>query len=241
MNHPKDKYKALNERQKDKSYSLVAQFNDNPIGAYFNKQLGHIENVLDHQGNSAINCLAFDGIRVLHGCNAQLFLYGTVFKINDIMGRDVAINEELNKYGLNIVDTNPLKVRLVFTDTTKASVDLNVESLFALQVLEMKSRAETQFENYMQNVLFIVPTSYTIRQIQAVKDAANIAGIDHAHILSQMSAAAIDFGFNTNDKNTNFREVLVIMFSSNECELALIEYYNQSIKYLAYYSGVTRI
>ncbi|CAG2164954.1 unnamed protein product, partial [Oppiella nova] len=189
----KQKYKHINNDKKDKSHSLVVQFNDKPTGAYFNRQKGGAENVPDPFGDSAVNCIAFNGNRILYGCNAELYLNGNAYDIKDIMGRDVSTNEDLTKYRLNVVQKNPVKVRLVFTDTTQASVDLNVESLFALQVLDMKSRAETEFKNYMQNVLFIVPTSYTIRQIQAVKDSAKIAGIEHAYILSQMSAASIKY------------------------------------------------
>ncbi|CAG2162845.1 unnamed protein product [Oppiella nova] len=172
--------------------------------------------------NSTINCVAFDGNNILYGCNAQRYLNGSnTYPIKDIMGRDVD-NEDL--------------IRLIFTDTTHASVDLNVESLFALQVLEMKSRAETQFENYIQNVLFIVPTYYSIRQVQAVKDSAKIAGVEHAHILSHMSAVAIDFCFNPDkyNRDINLHNVLVLILNRSNCDLALIEYTDHSARYKAY-------
>ncbi|CAG2105216.1 unnamed protein product, partial [Medioppia subpectinata] len=237
VDEAKEKYWALNERKRNKSNSLIVSFADTPTGAYYDRPAGAILNVLDahNTGRLATNSLAFDGKRILYGAEAERYLNGAKSHIIDIMGRDVS-DDELYNYEFRFVDKNHLKIRLIYGDEANTSLELNVESLLALQTIEMKTAAERQFDSPMLNTLFVVPTGYTIRQLNAVRDSATIAGIEHAHFITEMSAAAIDFGFNTSnyDRNLAYREVLIVIFARNICELALVEYIDDGMRYKAY-------
>ncbi|CAG2112037.1 unnamed protein product [Medioppia subpectinata] len=237
VDESKEKYWTLNERKRNKSTSLIVSFADTPTGAYYDRPAGAILNVVDvnNTGRLATNSLAFDGKRILYGAEAERYLNGAKSHIIDIMGRDVS-DDELYNYEFRFVDKNHLKIRLIYGDEANTSLELNVESLLALQTIEIKTAAERQFDSPMLNTLFVVPTGYTIRQLNAVRDSATIAGIEHAHFITEMSAAAIDFGFNTSnyDRNLAFREVLIVIFARNICELALVEYIDDGMRYKAY-------
>ncbi|CAG2101099.1 unnamed protein product [Medioppia subpectinata] len=233
VNHSKAKYWTMNESKRNKSQTLIMDFESKPIGVYYSDKDVDTVYVRDPRRHRTSNCIAFDGQRLLFGREAEQHLNGHTFDIKDLMGRDVT-DDELNRYPFEFVDKRHPKVRLAFE--YNMSYDLNIESLIALQILGAKTDAEEVYDNYVKNMVFVVPTQYTIRQLNAFQDAARLAGIEHVQFITQMSSLAIDFGFN--DKRHNraigYPYVLFILLTDSGCELALVEYQDISVKYKAY-------
>ncbi|CAG2101384.1 unnamed protein product [Medioppia subpectinata] len=233
INHSKAKYWALNERKRNKTHTLIMDFESKPIVVYYVDQtLGSVD-FCDPNGHLESNCVVFGGQNMLYGREAEQHLNGHTFAIKDLMGRDVT-DDELNRYPFDFVDKRHPKVRLVFEK--EMNIELYIESLLASQVLDAKTSVEQVYENYMKNVVFILSTDYTIRKLNAFRDAATIAGIEHVQFITEMTSVAVNFGLNLSKykRNTHFPDVFIILLTDNVCELALVEYKDMSVKYNAY-------
>ena len=146
------------------------------------------------------------------------------------------------KKSLKYEDRSLLPFEMNFDDTLiVARIDglvheLSVETLVAAQVLDIKRDVEREVIAVVNSAVFTVPTHFSIKQKNAMKDVANIAGIDSVEILSEITAAALAYASDTNvtDK-LEFKSVLFVAISGYKCDAAVCEITGNQIKYLSHF------
>jgi hypothetical protein len=133
---------------------------------------------------------------VLFGSEAQNYFSDTTSCINFDFKRLLAkkrknlTNEELRSIPFNIVE-NGLSVHVTYDDLM---LDMCIETILALLILDLKSEAEKQIGDVVQNLVLTHPTNYSLTQKNAIRNATKIAEIEgDSRIISEISAAAIGY------------------------------------------------
>jgi molecular chaperone DnaK (HSP70) len=123
----------------------------------------------------------------------------------------------------------------VKVDNSFIKRELSIESLIVLQMLNIKLDAEIQIGNIVSSAVLTLPTHYNLRQRNAFRDAAKIAGLENVQILSEISAAAIDYANymkRIGNKNTN--TVFFLSLDELECDAAVCSISEEKIEYKSY-------
>ncbi len=97
---------------------------------------------------------------------------------------------------------------------------MSVESKILSQVKSIRLDAEKQIGNKISNAVLIVPTHFNLRQSNALKNVANIAGLESV-VLSQMSAALIGFADQTKQFNDKLRDIFLLTINDFESNAAV--------------------
>ena len=143
--------------------------------------------------------------------------------------RDELIVEELKSYPFPLIEENNcLKVKI---KNLSINYNFSIESLIALQILDIKSDAEKQLSTTFSRAVFTVPTHYTIKEKDAFRDVATIAGFKWTHILSEITAAAIGYSYNVKPKD---EMVLFVAINDFESDVSVIKLDYQTIEYQCY-------
>ena len=207
------------------------------FGGIFEKQF---QPVLDKKGDRyRNNCIPisdeilFGNEAINHFQSIGSELLNPFFDIKDLLF-DKKYNlseEELNSYPFDFCQqNNSLKVKV----QNNINNEFSIESLIALQVLDIKSDAEKQLGNTITSAVFTVPTHYSIRKRNAFKDVGAIAGLESVHILSEITAAAI--GYSHEFKPQTEVNVLFVAINDFECDAAVCRLIDTKIEYLFYFN-----
>lgn len=101
--------------------------------------------------------------------------------------------------------------------------------------MDIKLNAEKQLGNRVTNAVFTVPTNFSLRQRNAFKDVAKMAGLESVHILSEMSSIAIGYKFHEKQVNDeNLKRVLIIIINEFECEAGICCADDKKIQFQTY-------
>jgi molecular chaperone DnaK (HSP70) len=145
-------------------------------------------------------------------------------------------NGELRSFPFNFVE-NRLSVHVTYDDLM---LDMCIETILSLLILDLKSEAEKQIGDVVQNLVLTYPTNYSLIQKNAIRNATKIAGIEgDSKIISEISAAAIGYA---TDKceimsiETKYK-VLFVVINDYECDVAVCEISRNEIKFKAYFNG----
>ena len=115
--------------------------------------------------------------------------------------------------------------------------DLSIESLIALQVLDIKSETEKRVNTNVTNAVFIVPINYTIRQFEDFRNVGKLSGFndEQVNIISQINCAAIGFAEKMRlQKKNYFENVLIISLNEYECDSAVLQINDYNINYKSF-------
>ena len=200
----------------------------------------HFQLVLNREGNRCRNnCIAISD-EILFGKEAMNYiqsigdeLLNPVFDIKNLLFNKKCNlrEEELNSYPFDFCEqNNSLKVKI----QNNIKYELSIQSMIALQVLDIKSDAEKQLGNTITSAVFTVPTHNSIRKRNAFKDVAAIAGLESVHILSEITAASI--GYSHEFKPQIEVNVLFVAINDYECDAAVCRLIDTKIEYLCYFN-----
>ncbi|CAG2101385.1 unnamed protein product [Medioppia subpectinata] len=214
------------------------------VGAYFDRTVQFVPNGSDwaeniHNKHYVDNCIAFTD-QFLFGREAKEYLTAnsldTEFDVKDLLARDRVDGDQLKRYPFEWCFDSPPKVHLKPPALNGQNNCMIVETLVALQVLDIKHRAETAMKTPAQRAVFCVPTRYNTKQRRAMLDVGLIAGFDgnNVHIVNEMTAAVIAYVMDTRRKLIFSEIVIIFAIHDNHCECGLIEVDNNCIKHLSY-------
>jgi molecular chaperone DnaK (HSP70) len=180
---------------------------------------------------------------IFFGCDAKNYLENSysqpeIFDFKQLLGRKRknVTNEELKVFPFNFVE-NKLSVYVTYNDII---LDMSIESLLALLILDLKSEAEKQTGEVVQNIVLTYPTNYNLIKKNAIRNATKIAGIEgDSNIISELSAAAIGYARDKSELIGIYSKNNVLFVSMNdyECDVAVCEISRNEIKYRAYFNG----
>jgi molecular chaperone DnaK (HSP70) len=160
------------------------------------------------------------------------------FDIKRLLGRKrkTISHEELKSFPFNFVE-NGLSVHVNYDDLM---LEMNIETILALLILDLKSEAEKQTGEVVQHIMLTYPTSYNLIKKNAIRNVTKIAGFERDFdVISEISAAAIGY---VTDKceimsiDSKYK-VLFVVINDFECDVAVCEITQNKIKYKSYFNG----
>jgi molecular chaperone DnaK (HSP70) len=183
---------------------------------------------------------------IIFGSEAKNYLENTYqnitafksFDIKRLLGRKRKniSNEELKSFPFNFVE-NGLSVHVNYDDLM---LEMNIETILALLILDLKSEAEKQTGEVVQNIVLTYPTNYNLIKKNAIRNVTKIAGFEHDFdVISEISAAAIGFATDKCEIMSidSKYKVLFIVINDFECDVAVCEITQNKIKYKSYFNG----
>ena len=231
INSEENQFLNFVEKNAPKETSIGIYF-----GRYDNYSVRLEETKLLEIMNVKPNCVAIDQ-KLMVGSEAINYYQNstkqkyTNFDIKSIFKRSLKFGERsLLPFEMNYHDT------LIVARIDGLVHQLSVETLVAAQVLDIKRDVEKEVKAVVNSAVFTVPTHFSIKQKNAMKDVANIAGIDSVEILSEITAAALAYASDTNVNYKNgFNSVLFIAINGRKCDAAVCEITRNQIKYLSHF------
>ncbi|CAG2159425.1 unnamed protein product [Oppiella nova] len=206
---------------------------DHFIGTYFD---GNIKFVPDaNNGNHYIdNCIAYKNAFTF-GSEAKCSLGETYcsFDIKDILWKDWADDSELQKYPFKWVK-KPLQVLIQSEKERGLSHKLFIQTLVALQVLNIKHAAEKLMKGSIRVALFTVRTDYRIRQRAILSDVSRIAGFERVHLITEITAATVAYVIDKNRDSLTKEIIMVFSLDHAHCDCSIIKVSNTSIEYISH-------
>lgn len=124
-------------------------------------------------------------------CNRE----NTIFDAKRFLGRkytDNDVQEDIPKYHFKIVDDNGKPAFKVQSEGK--TIYRSPEQIAALILNELRRIAEKYLGKTVDSAVLTVPASFNDSQRQAIKDAAEIAGLTVLRLINEPTAAAIAYG-----------------------------------------------
>ena len=180
------------------------------------------------------NCVA-DHNGILVGNEARVFHEKNFIKKYDItklLGMKIINEQDKAVIPFTINHNNKI---VVFKD--QKCFILNVESLIAIQLLDIKTVIEKQLKSVVTTGVFTVPSHYAIHQKNALKDVAILTGIDSVEIISEITAAAISYA--TNEMETfdhKSKKILIISINQNKLDTGVCKLKENKIEHKTFHN-----
>ncbi|CAG2101034.1 unnamed protein product [Medioppia subpectinata] len=240
-----DQYKLKNYRNAPGSGNLGIYFERRLLMAgYFDHGVEFVpENKIDIEKKNTQskyarinNCIAFNN-EFLFGRKARDYLTdssNTEFDVKELLGKDRVDPEKLSQYPFGNWIQNPLRVRLPSPGYSGQVYSLNAETLVALQVLDIKHRAEILMKSCTEKAVFCVPTGYNSKQRRAMRDVGILSGINYVHIINEMTAAALAYVIDSPRKSFAKEFIMIFAIHQDQFECGLIKLGNTLIEHLVY-------
>jgi len=170
---------------------------------------GRVEIIANNQGNRTTpSCVAFtDSERLIGDSAANQSAQNpknTVFDAKRLIGRgfkDVAVQNDMKHFPFNVVDAGngePL-IEVTFRGEVKRFTPQEISSCV---LSYMKSTAEAYLGEKVTDAVITVPAYFDNSQRQATKDAGSIAELNVLRIINEPTAAALCYGLDSKEKNT---------------------------------------
>lgn len=172
-------------------------------------QNGRVEIIANDQGNRTTpSYVAFTDTERLVGDAAKnqvaMNPQNTVFDAKRLIGRsynDDSVKKDSEHFPFKIVDANGKpKIQVEFKGETKTYYP---EEISSMVLVKMKEIAESYLGETVKDAVITVPAYFNNAQREATKDAAVIAGLNPLRIINEPTAAAMAYGFDTKEYDTN--------------------------------------
>lgn len=193
-------------------------------------QNGKVAIIPDKQGNKLIpSYVAFEangGILVGEFAKSQLprNSNNTVYAFKTLLGRcydDKIVQCYNENLSLKIVDDDNMpKIEFKFGEEIKHFSIVNITSLF---VAELKQIAESYLGQSVKNVVMSIPTYFGPNQRTAIKEAAQLVGLNVIRWIREPEAAAMAYQI---DKKEDNRNVLVYHLGGETFDVTLLSLEN---------------
>ncbi|KAL3109130.1 hypothetical protein niasHT_013910 [Heterodera trifolii] len=134
----------------------------------------------------------------------------TVFDFFHLIGRkfvDPAVQSNINRWPFRVVPGEDGRPKIdVQSNGTQQT--FSVETILSMLLAKLKHSAEAFLGQTVADAVLTVPSHFAHSQRQAVKEAANMAGLDVLRLFNAPTAASIEYEINNNCKN----ELNVLIF-----------------------------
>jgi chaperone protein DnaK len=193
------------------------------VGVFKN---GRVEIIANDQGNRITpSYVAFtaEGERLIgDAAKNQLTTNpeNTVFDAKRLIGRDwtdASVQHDIKYFPFKVVEKNSKPH--IQLETNQGEKVFAAEEISAMVLIKMKETAEAYLGKKVTHAVVTVPAYFNDAQRQATKDAGVIAGLNVMRIINEPTAAAIAYGMDKKEGETN---VLVFDLGGGTFDVSLL-------------------
>ena len=199
------------------------------VGIFSNGKVQIIEN--ERAKKTTPSCLAFTDVKTLIGHEAKMQavknLTSTISGFKKLVGENR--NHDDRYFSAKVCDVNGIPAFSV--GYKKSEIKIYPEQLTAMMIRYMKFLAENHLEDRVKAAVLSVPAYFTNAQRQAVKTAADIAGVKLLAIIDETTAIAIAYW----DKNKGISDEtnLIVDFGAGGISASFVSFKRHEIEVLA--------
>jgi heat shock protein 5 len=172
-------------------------------------QNGKVEIIANEQGNRITpSYVAFTSTERLIGDAAKNQVASnptnTVYDAKRLIGRkytDRTVKADMKLWPFDVIDKNGKPY--VRVDYKGKKQEFAAEEISAMVLTKMKNIAEDFLGDKVTHAVITVPAYFDDSQRQSTKDAGTISGLTVMRIINEPTAAAIAYGLDKNNKETN--------------------------------------
>ncbi|KAJ4773753.1 Heat shock 70 kDa protein [Rhynchospora pubera] len=176
-----------------------------------------VEIIPNDQGNRTTpSCVAFKETERFVGDAAKNEATrnptNTVFAVKRLMGRrfsDVSVQSDMKLWSYKVIDGDGDRPNIL-VDYQGTQKQFAAEEISAMILTKMKEVAEAFLGSSIKNAVVTVPAYFNDAQRQATKDAGLIAGLNVMRIMDEPTAAAVAYGFDSNDVSSAVKKNVLI-------------------------------
>ncbi|KAJ4785190.1 Heat shock 70 kDa protein [Rhynchospora pubera] len=157
----------------------------------------------------------------------------TVFAAKRLIGRhfsDPSVQSDMKLWPFKVIEGNGdwPKILVTYQGAVK---QFSAEEISAMVLIKMKEVAEAFLGCSITDAVVTVPAYFNDAQRQSTKDAGRIAGLNIMRIMDEPTAAAVAYGFGSNDVNSAVKKnVLIFDLSGGTIDVSLLNISNGVLK-----------
>ncbi|XP_078150664.1 heat shock cognate 70 kDa protein-like [Carex rostrata] len=176
-----------------------------------------VEIIANDQGNrTTSSCVGFKETQRLVGDAAKNEAASnptnTVFAVKRLIGKrfsDPCVQSDKNLWPFKVIEGNDDRPNIIVNYQGEEK-HFAAEEISAMILTKMKEVAEVFLGCTIKDAVVTVPAYFNDAQRQATKDAGAIAGLNVMRIMDEPTAAAVAYGFDTNEVNSSVKKNLLI-------------------------------
>ncbi|XP_078150709.1 heat shock cognate 70 kDa protein-like [Carex rostrata] len=157
----------------------------------------------------------------------------TVFDVKRLMGRrfsDPCVQSDKKLWPFNVIEDNGNRPNII-VEYQGEEKQFAAEEISAMILTKMKEVAEEFLGCTVKDAVVTVPAYFNDAQRQATKDAGLIAGLNVMRIMDEPTAAAVAYGFDTNEVNSPVKKnVLIFDLGGGTFDVSLLSISNGVIE-----------
>ncbi|XP_078151956.1 heat shock cognate 70 kDa protein-like [Carex rostrata] len=157
----------------------------------------------------------------------------TVFAIKRLIGRSYSnecVQSDKKHWPFKVIKGNGDRPNII-VDYQGKEKQFAAEEISAMILTKMKEVAEEFLGCTVKDAVVTVPAYFNDAQRQATKDAGLIAGLNVMRIMDESTAAAVAYGFDTNDVNSPVKKnVLIFDLGGGTFDVSLLSISNSVIE-----------
>ncbi|XP_078150716.1 heat shock cognate 70 kDa protein-like [Carex rostrata] len=176
-----------------------------------------VEIIANDQGNrTTSSCVGFKETERLVGDAAQNEASSnptnTIFAVKRLIGRrfsDPGVQSDKKLWPFKVIEGNGDRPNIIVEHQGEEK-QFAAEEISAMILTKMKEVAEEFLGCTVKDAVVTVPAYFNDAQRQATKDAGLIAGLNVMRIMDEPTAAAVAYGFDSNEVNSSVKKNLLI-------------------------------
>ncbi|KAJ1694505.1 hypothetical protein LUZ63_011203 [Rhynchospora breviuscula] len=193
-----------------------------------------VEIIANDQGNRTTpSCVAFKETERLVGDAAKNEAsrnpFNTVFAAKRLIGRrfsDPSVQSDMKLWSFKVIEGNEDRPNIL-VNFQGAEKQFAAEEISSMILTKMKEVAEAFLGCTIKDAVVTVPAYFNDAQRQATKDAGLIAGLNVLRIMDEPTAAAVAYGFDSNDVNSTVKKnVLIFDLGGGTFDVSLLSICN---------------
>ncbi|KAJ4785189.1 Heat shock 70 kDa protein [Rhynchospora pubera] len=193
-----------------------------------------VEIIPNDQGNRTTpSCVAFKETERFVGDAAKNEATrnptNTVFAVKRLMGRrfsDPSVQSDIKLWSFKVIEGDVDRPNIL-VNYQGAEKQFAAEEISAMILTKMKEVAEAFIGCTVKDAVVTVPAYFNDAQRQATKDAGLIAGLNVLRIMDEPTAAAVAYGFDSNDVNSTMKKnVLIFDLGGGTFDVSLLSMSN---------------
>merc|ERR1719410_2220584 len=148
----------------------------------------------------------------------------TVFDAKRLIGRkfnDPMVENDRKLWPFKVVEGSQQRPQIEVTYKGEQK-RFFAEEISSMVLTKMKEIAESYCGNKVTKAVITVPAYFNDSQRQATKDAGRIAGLNVLRIINEPTAAAIAYGLDKKNENTEERNVLIFDLGGGTFDVSLL-------------------
>ncbi|XP_078150703.1 heat shock cognate 70 kDa protein-like [Carex rostrata] len=157
----------------------------------------------------------------------------TVFDVKRLMGRrfsDPCVQSDKKLWPFKVIEDNGDRPNII-VEYQGEEKQFAAEEISAMILTKMKEVAEEFLGCTVKDAVVTVPAYFNDAQRQATKDAGLIAGLNVMRIMDEPTAAAVAYGFDTNEVNSPVKKnVLIFDLGGGTFDVSLLSISNSVIE-----------